>query len=265
MKTLQIGFLLLAIIALVGVSSAQPSKKPVLSPKAELQLKMPEGAGTNSCSVAWNPDLQKYYSAIVGNESYPLEVFDARGNHLQTAATYADIRGLWYHPKNKWLEANIYDYHDVLVYELDTAGLVIDMYPEESAYELEVYEPQAALALNTLTYEYLYFEAASMTIIFIDPDDNLQSRNLEAKIPVGDTAMNPYCIGYTGVKGYEYALLNHAQKKVYLISDETGAVAATITLPAKAVVPVSFGFCFANGRIWLFDKGTRTWTAYKVF
>ncbi|HRZ42244.1 MAG TPA: hypothetical protein P5228_06030 [Bacteroidales bacterium] len=265
MKALRFGILVFAVLLVFAVSHAQPVKKPVLSPKAELQLKMPAGEGTNSCSVAWNPDDEKYYSAMVGNESYPLEVFDAKGKHLQTTATGADIRGLWYSPRVNWLEANLYDYQNVIAYELDSAGLLTEEFPEEVAFELEVYEPQAALAYNTETNELLWFEASSMTIYFIDRDYDLTSRYIDLKVPVGDTALNPYCVGYTGVKGYEYAILNHLQKKVYLISDETEAVTATITLPAKAVVPETFGFCFANGRIWLFNNETRTWTAFKVF
>lgn len=247
------------------ISQAQPTQKPVLTPKADLKLVMPAGDGTNSCSVAWNPEQKKYYAAMVGNADYPIEVFDEKGSHKQTFICGFDIRGIWYNPYAEIVAANIYGDHDVVDYLLDSTGKITEVVPNDLLFELPVYEAQAAMTLNTETGEYLWYDASSGSIVFIDGMTAIENRYLELNLPVGDTAISPYCMGYTGVKGYEYALLNHISKKVYLINDETGAVSATITLPVKAVVSESFGFCFANGRIWLFDNGTRTWTAYKVF
>jgi hypothetical protein len=265
MKALRFTVLFLGIVFQIAISHAQPAQKPILAPKADLKLQMPAGEGTNSGAVAWYPDHKKYYCAMAGNEAYPIEVFDEKGVHKQTFAAGFDIRGLWFNPIAGILEANVYEYHDIVDYTLDTTGKIIDFYADEYMIELPVYEPQSAMTLNTETGEYLWYDASSGSIVFIDGLAAMENRYLELKLPVGDSTLNKYCMGYTGITGYEYALLNYKDKKVYLINDTNGEVSATITLPAKAVVPELFGFSFANNRIWLFDVDKRLWTSYKIF
>jgi hypothetical protein len=76
--------------------------------------------------------------------------------------------------------------------------------------------------------------------------------------------MNYTSIGCTGVKGYEYALLNVTDKKVYIISDSLMQIVATINLPPTASTSASFRFSIANGHVWLFDAATRSWTGYRI-
>ena len=53
-------------------------------------------AGTRGAAVAWHPLLKKYYAGFAGNVSYPLAVFDVKGERLsgEDLTTMEDLRGL---------------------------------------------------------------------------------------------------------------------------------------------------------------------------
>jgi hypothetical protein len=263
-------FWLLSIIAVFlsssGLTHAQQNLKSVnLKPKAGIKLKLLSEDGRNGSAVAWVDEFEKYYTLIAGNADYPLEVFDDKGNNIQSIPAGADFRGLWYNPEYSFLEGNTYDYHDILSFGTDEKGLLTDEIPYEELYELPVYNPQSVLNMDTEQNMYIWLENESGEIIFIDAETGEEGEALSIEIPTGFENINSTTVVYTGINGGEYALLNYVDKLIYLIDGTTGKESATIKLPSDAVTNQAFCFSFANGQFWLFDIEKREWQGYKVY
>jgi hypothetical protein len=246
-------------------SNAQPTLKNVnLKPKAGITLKLLSEDGRNGSAVAWIDEFKKYYALIAGNADYPLEVFDEKGKNIQSIPAGADLRGLWYNPEYAFLEGNTYDYHDILSFGMDEKGLLTDEIPYEELYELPVYNPQAVLNMDTDQNMYIWLNHESEEIIFIDAETGEEGETLEIDVPSSFENINSTTVVYTGISGGEFALLNYADKLIYLIDGATGKESATIKLPSDAISNQVFCFSYANGHFWLFDVDKRTWQGFKV-
>lgn len=260
--------LVLMLILLQQVAAQTAQEIPlVLNPKADLVLKLPsDGKGTNGSAVAWHPIHKKYYTIVAGNVDFPIDVFDASGNHLQTSPARVDLRGFWYNSAYNALEGNTYYDHDVMSYRLDQNGLITNDSVQLSLYELPVWGDNNVAAINNIAGVYISvtFDSASAIITMADIDFPEIFDDLVVSLPVSPDNMNFTSIGCTGVKGYEYALLNVTDKKVYIISDELMQIVTTINLPSNAPTNNSFRFSVANGYLWLFDATTRSWTGYRI-
>ncbi len=109
-------FFLLILFTALG-SFAQ---KPVALKKV---LSLPLGGedGSNGASVVWHPVQKKYYASFAGNSIFPFGVFDAKGKKLSDDSQEAmfDVRGLWYNPITKTIQANGYSDYGWGEYKLD--------------------------------------------------------------------------------------------------------------------------------------------------
>ena len=229
-----------------------------------MQIKLTSTGGKNACSVAWDPVSKTYYSAIAGNEEFPIDVFDSTGAFRQTIPAGVDLRGLWYNPEFDLLEGNTYEMHDVVSYEISDNGLVADATPQVEMYELPVAEPQATIALNTDEALYVYYDAESNKFVELETIEGEVVREQELSFPDAEN-LNFTTVVYTGIEKGEYGFLNTEKKQVYLVDASNGSTTATIQLPETAITEDAFNFSFANGKIWLFDADTRTWTAYDIY
>lgn len=80
----------------------------------------------------------------------------------------------------------------------------------------------------------------------------------------GADALNYTSIGYTGAKYFEYVILNAIDHKLVFVN-KAGSETATTSLPDELSSYDAFKFAFANGRAFLYETETRTWTALRVF
>lgn len=256
---------LLAFAFFIGSVNAQVKAiKTKLSPSIVLKISSTEGF--NGGAVAWDPYFKKYYASIAGNKDFSITVFNPDGKEVQTTIANADIRGMWFNPFYEYLEANIYEYHDIISYAVDeNTGEILDDIPFEELYELPVYNKNAVLALDEDNQTYIWWNADEGVVYTIDTESGEELGDLELKIPVDLSKINSTSIIYTEVEGAEYGLLNHVDKLIYLFNKETGELTATLSLPSDAPTNETFNFSFANERIWLFDVEARQWIGYEIW
>jgi hypothetical protein len=236
-----------------------------LKPRLSLSMELQSDAGFNGAAVAWHPLFEMYYTLIAGNEEFPIDVFDAKGNHLQTRDAGRDCRGLWYNPTYEYLEAHTYDVHDIISYVFDDFGFLTEDEPYEELFELPVWDPQAVMALDVERDAYVWYNYEENVLGIISAETGDEMDVLPVDLPVDKEFINSNTVIYTGITGAEYGLLNIDTKQVYLINKTDGKVSVTVQLPAQVVVGDAFRFSFANGHVWIFDADERRWDGFKLY
>ncbi len=217
--------LLVASILMIGFTAN--AQKPVTL-KQVLTLRIDREGGANAASVAWHPVQKKYYAAQAGNETFPMEVFDANGKMLSDdkLETMADVRGFWYNPNTKALQANCYDTGGWVEYKLNGKGTpasVLNMNKEPGkpdAQSVGAYDPK-----KNVVY---YFDYSTVGVerhkMSDDVSDTTISLHLGAKTKsdikddqdVAKTNYNENTIIFTGIAGSEIGLLNVTDKQIEL-------------------------------------------------
>lgn len=232
-------------------------------PKASLKLEMSQPSGTNGCAVVYNPTAGLYYACIAGNASFPLEVFSQSGDNVYQTEAGSDVRGMWWNPKTKQLEANGYGDYGIVGMSLDGMG-----YPSLGNSSIlpgadHQPDPNSCGAYDGKKLIW-YFDGSQLLSYSRKSGNFVGSRSINSDIPSIDD-VNYTSVIYTGVKGMELGILDHAHNKVLLICKKTGAVNGTVILPNNAVCNNAFRFAYANKHVFLFDVDTRTWTGYQIF
>lgn len=243
--------------------------------KKVIELEMPEGDGTNGASVVWHPVQKKYYASFAGNAEYPFAVFDIKGKRLSEddLVTTFDIRGLWYNPKVKKIQANGYDENGWAEYTVNAKGI-----PGEAVVIREgMNQPdrQSSGAFNPVT-QVIYFLDDEMAVVPYklstgeagDPITlhlGIRKENKDEEDEDVDQTYqyNTTTVIYTGIKGAEIGVLNIMDNQVELYNIANGYLTKTLAFPEESVAPVSLNFAYTNGIYWIFNVELRTWTGYK--
>jgi hypothetical protein len=232
--------------------------------------------GTRGGAVVWHPVQKKYYAAFVGNEKYPLAVFDMAGKRLsgEDQASLVDLRGLWYNPKLKKICGNGFSNIGWISYKLDEKGMPVEneIYVagmnQPSAQSIGVFNEKANLVCfldgqNIFVYNVDAMQEEDSTIRLYPGITKTEDINKEDD---GSTLKEDYSwnvLIYTGIPKAEFGLLNVIEKQVELYNRKTGLLTQKLKLPAEVETYTAFNFSYTNGTYWAFDQKTRIWTGYK--
>ncbi|MGE0635958.1 MAG: hypothetical protein AB7G44_10680 [Bacteroidia bacterium] len=223
--------------------------------KKDFTLTFSGSEGTNGTAVVWNPDKQVYYAAIAGNAVYPLETFGSGGNLKYANTTEIDVRGLWYNAKTKKLEGNGAGEVGYFSYMMNASGEPRTPEVTLSGQHQPDFQSVAAFDGKKL---YFFFDGKITSYSTKGKaGKSLALKNSPASVDV----LNATTVVYTGRKGEEFGLLDYDAKRVYLFNKK-GVYTATVNLPGSAITGNMFRFAFANGKIWLYDVDSRSWTGY---
>jgi hypothetical protein len=252
-KLFFVGMLLLSQHLLI----AQPLTKLL----QEFSYQFVSNEGTNASAVVWHPKKKLYFTIIAGNSNFPLEAFDAKGNSKYSKPVGIDSRGLW-------LNGN--------TLEINAAG-------EEGWHAINFENKMGSHSLNTIvsgayqpdfqtvgTYHkkkkaVMFFDTERSQIVFYDRKNPDKTSSLKLTLPANFTDnFNLSTIIYTGVKGYEYFLLNARDFQLFFF-DEQGKSKGSVALPDDIYTSQMFRFSYANKRIFFYNTENRKWTAYKLF
>ncbi|MDX1905788.1 MAG: hypothetical protein SF053_02050 [Bacteroidia bacterium] len=226
---------------------------------AKLNLVMEGEGGANGAAVVWHPTYKIYYAGFAGNVAFPLEGFDAKGRHLFTVETGFDLRGLWYNPGTDRLEGNGYNDAGWYYYKLARSGeptrtqVFVNGMAQPDAQSVGSFDPEERLVYFLSGREVYALEVSSGTVV----------SSLELKVS-SDTPYNWTTVQYTGIAGRELLLLDYESGKALFFDKETGRLTGKANLPADMPLYEAFNFSWANGFLWLFDKDTRIWSAFKL-
>jgi len=265
----------LILAALTLLLGFQSNAQAVKTLKKVITLEITEEGGANGAAVAWHPIQKKYYAAMAGNTEFPMVVFDTKGKKVfdDGLTTQYDVRGLWYNPFVKALQANGYSdfgWGQYNLFEDGKPGEITTfhegmMQPTEQS--VGAYDP----AKNLLYFldedgnleEYSVKDTAFIKTIELrlgvtKKDDNGVSDNYEVLEDYNSAA-----IIYTGIKGSEIGLLNINNNEVELYSVASGYLVSKLKLPEGIATYEMFNFSYCNGIYWFFNKELRTWTGCK--
>ncbi len=258
-----------------SVASAKKSAEGPVA-KEVLTLKIDRKGGANASSVAWHPVHKKYYASQAGNESFPMEVFDANGNMVSgdDLETMWDTRGIWYNPNTKTLQVNGYNHAGVAEYRLDENGIPVSA----KKMEVNITQPdaQSSAVYDPKNNAIWFYDLSSVSLVRFDMkkasgDEKRVQLYLGAKTK-GEATDNQdeikynyseNAIVYTGIAKSEIGLLNVKEKQIELYNIATGLMTKVIKLPEDAPVEPLLNFSYCNGIYWLNDRVERVWHGYK--
>lgn len=263
MRTLKlIPALLLAGAVVLGSATTKAKKL-----KQVLTLQMPEGSGSNGAGVAYNPTKKFYYAVFAGNSSFPLAVFDAKGNAKKINLEPGfDVRGFWFNKSTGKLEGNAYGNTGYYSIALDADG-----YPTGSAQNLlgdgewddEDFQPEdnsvGVFAPNT--NEVVFLKDGELH--FYDKSNGHFKRKITINgLPVAFENINASPT-YTGISKQEIALFDFDARRIYLVNIANGSYTKTLEVPGVIDISVIFNVAYCNGIYWIFNKVERKWYGYK--
>ncbi|MDD3858712.1 MAG: hypothetical protein PHW83_00820 [Bacteroidales bacterium] len=253
----------ISLCSLLVITSALLLSQPLSKAQKEFTYKFVSTNGTNASAVVWHPEKNLYFTVIAGNVGFPLEAFDEKGISVYSEEIKIDCRGMWYNPKTKNIEVNGYDNNGWASVEFNEKF----NYHELNSICSGMKQPDANVCGT--------YYSKKKSVIFLNEVDlsidvyNYKNPEKVAKITLQLRADNlePYnttTVGYTGVKGFEFVLLNVDKHQLDFFNSK-GDFAGSTELPVSATVSYLFKFSYTNDRVFLYDKEERTWTAYKVF
>jgi hypothetical protein len=228
-----------------------------------LELQMPQGGGANGAAVAWQPVFKYYYAAMAGNASFPFAIFNANGKQVNSKEDTcgADMRGLWYNPKTKRLEANLYPGEEVITIGLKSTGLVSGKNTTLTKNQ-DQYEEQAVGNYDPISNMLVYLDG--IDLVYVDPASDYECPGIkELPADLDEENFNASTVIVTGGGNPQYGLLDYQAKQIYLLDRKNLETEVILQLPASAPTYKLLNFSYANGIYWLFDKSTRKWIGYK--
>lgn len=248
------------LVALVFVSSLMA--QVIDHPKASLTFKINQSGGSNGTGVAYNPKTKLYYTFFAGNKSFPLEVFGENGRMVYKTECGVDTRGVWFNKKTNSIEVNGYQTKGILALKLDDSGN-----PSQGAstvFSGGAYQPDdnscGAFDGKKLIY---YYNNGKIITYSRKNGEKVSEKAIEV---FGDfDKVNRTTVIYTGKKKMEIGLLDHVNKKVYLIDKKTMKITKEVFLPNYAPAEDAFNFAYANNHVFLFNQSLRKWIGYKIF
>jgi hypothetical protein len=231
-------------------------------PKASLTIEFSQSSGTNASGMTYDPKRELYYTLIAGNETFPMEVFDAQGNNVYTTDAGSDMRGIWWNKKTKSVEGNCYSDGGIVGMELNEKG-----YPSMGSKTLFSGSHQPSSNVCGV------FDGKKNIYYFDGERVSIYSRKSGEKVSTLDVNLDNSKMGslnytsmiYTGMKKMEIGLLDFANNKIYLINKKDGSLTSTVTLPSSVKAHESFRFGYANKFAFIYSTTTRSWTGYRIF
>jgi hypothetical protein len=244
--------------------------------KKQFTVTIPGEGGSNSCSVVWHPVYKKYFTAMVGNAIYPFVSFDVTGKNVkELSETGQDLRGMWYNPISKRLEFNCYDSTGIGYYKQNKDGSIAENIivkegmhqPNGQSVGSYMKEGNKILFFSGLgeitCYNATTLEQQTSIVINVSCKTKQEVENRIEDMQIYEDGRNLTQVVYTGIKGTELGIFDIDNKQIELYNIKTGLITKILQLPNDAPINASFNFCYNNGFWWLFNKDTRSWTAYK--
>lgn len=252
-----VGQLLLLLAAYTAVAQA-----PKETAEFAFSYHFQASGGTNASAVTFIPGPNVYITAIAGNSSFPLEVFNPQGKTIASVEVGLDLRGMWYNPATQRLEANAAGYDGWHSIALDGRGV------PQGDWEM-IREGQSQPDFQSV----LSYVTPKKTLVTFHNGyfSYWKYKNPKEKVRVqygtpGDTDwyINPTTAAYTGNDDYPIAVLELNEGQILYFNLKGKYLGATKVSEGVPEMD-GFRFSFANKRAFIYDEAERIWKAYKVF
>lgn len=256
-----------SLLLCAGLGAACLALRAQWTPAA-LAVKLPDSlvfdttAVIASTSVVWHPVNQRYYSARIGNATFPLHTWLPTGGlSIARSTTGIDTRGMWYNPSTGQVERNCFATLGWATMDIDGTLNATNTFTTIFTGQLQP-TAQSCGAFDPVSNEVLFYNAGSVQIRSRATGAVTQTLALTGATL---TNVNTNIVYFTGQAGYEIGLLDYVAKRVLLFNRATGAFSGMSQLPATAVTSAGFQSSYTNGRLWLFTSATKKWNAYCIW
>ncbi|MEZ4825397.1 MAG: hypothetical protein R3C61_03760 [Bacteroidia bacterium] len=257
-KILNSFFLLFAVCVFWASAQAQA---PLVRAKQVLTLSIQGSGGTNGSSVVYDASKGLYYTVIAGNAAFPLEAFDAKGKPVAQSEAGADTRGMWMNGTK--LEGNGAGELGWVEFDLSSSGRPSGTARPIAEGQIQP-DFQSVGTFDPKKKQVMFFDVGKIVFYSRKKMAEAKSLQLQSNDAYFPDNINYTTVGFTGQKGYEYALLNYATREVFFFNRKGNQTGST-KLPTDASVNQAFRFAFANGYLFLYDVDSRSWAGYQVF
>jgi hypothetical protein len=256
------GLHLVLLMAALASGQWAHAQAPLASAALAFTYTFESDEGTNASAVAYIPGKDLYITCIAGNADYPLEVFDRSGKTIESMSAGLDLRGLWYNPATKNLEANVAGEGGWYTIALGDNGVPTGDWTcirkgliQPDFQSVLAYVPSIKKLVTTHNGFFSYWGRKNFK----------QKVRYQHGTP-GDTDwyFNPHTAGYTGNDDYPIAVLELNAGQI-LYFDLKGLYLGATTIDGGLPEMDGFRFAFANRHAFIYDEVTRTWSAYRVF
>ncbi|MDY8134625.1 HYR domain-containing protein [Aquimarina sp. 2201CG5-10] len=222
------------------------------------------GGTTNWSGVAYNPDLDLYYSFRAGNTGMPFRTYDSNGNTLVTNTTGFDFRGLWWNPNTNELQGNGVAASGYRTVTLDGNGYATS---GGATFVTGNNQPnnQSNGAYDYDANEIVFYHGGRL--YSYDMNGNQLTDNAIVNFPEANNGdITTRSVGYTGVSGAEIVIYSELNARVYFIDKTTSTYNGIfLDMPAGAPTPNNYGFSYANGYVFLReDASSDPWVSYQI-
>lgn len=248
--------------------------------KQTVVIQLPDGDGSNSAAIVWNPVTKKYYTSIAGNAIYAMGVYNAAGKPVEeNVEAENDYRGMWYNTKSKRIEFNCYDSGGVGHLTLDVKGKItgkpidFDGMNQPGDQNVGVYYPAGnnIIYLNSSTHAVEKYSAETcvengkLITLYVGCKTKTQAGDMDADTEAASwESRNASSVQYTGIPNAELAVLNVEEKQIELYSQKSGLLTKIVAkIPESIAVYPNFNFSYTNGMWWFFNKEKRQWIGCK--
>lgn len=215
-----------------------------------------ESNGNNGAGLCFNPNKSLYYTVFAGNANFDLEVFNSEHTVIYKGPISADVRSLWFNPKKNILEGVLFNNEGSFQILLDEQGIPQTLEITDRKFG---HNPQYGATFNPKKGE----------IIFVE---NMQIHIYKGKkkrtIKLNGTTDNlvESAPQWTGIPGYELAILGTEQHIVYLFDYKSGKQTAQVAIPdfdGKNIYILNCGY--SQKEFFLFQKELKIWYGYTIF
>jgi gliding motility-associated-like protein len=230
------------------------------------------GSSANSAStrtgVAYNPQLNLYYSNQAGVPSYNVETHDGTtGAHLANAIGNIDFRGMWWNPLLNQVEANCYSGNaGIGIYHkpLDGSGYLSALFNVITSPNVQP-NTQASGAYDWINNHFIYYDVGNIYRVN-RATNTLVSTTPVTGLPVATGALTMFYVGYTGVPGYEIIVYEYSTRRVHFLNGATCAHTFTTQLPNTAMNTNQsmYNVAYTNNRFFIHNYNTRNWDGYQI-
>lgn len=252
---------LLKIFATIfcALGSSSIFAQPYATSVSDITLTSVNG-GTRG-GVAYNPNDDIFYCGIAGNPTFTFQTYDGTGTMLSSIITNIDTRGIWWNPNLDQLEMNTFNGQGVYVKPLDAAGwATVANTVIQGPTNLQP-NVQSCGHYDYVNDHFVYYDANAITRVS-RATNTIVSTTPVTGLPA--TTIGQFSVGFFDKPGYELALYDYTNRRVYFLDGTTCAYTATTQLPMTATSQTMYNVGFAKNRIFIWNNAN-AWLGYPLF
>lgn len=251
---------LLSTLILLSLTSLLFAQIPYANAVDDYFLASYSMSGTSGAGVCYNPNKNLYYAAFTDGEDSPLEVYNKDFEFLYSGPIKANINSIWYNPNTNKLEGILANNKGLFSIDLNEDGIPYQIHFIEQKFNFPGGKQGATY--NPKNNE-IYYLIEDELIIQSLKNSKRKSLKLISYAPKGFVQSSPV---YTGISGYEIALLGAGENRIYLFDIKTGKQKAQVNLSYFYGIPQeNFNIGYANNIFFIFNADEYVWSGYTIF